>query len=108
MPKGSSGPNGDKGANGNGSNGHAASSHATAAAQIRAYLTNAADFPDMLRDEAFGRDRRDSAIVIESAEGVTTFGGAAADPSRATEQWLKERYREIAEQRHKKDEEPQP
>jgi hypothetical protein len=102
VPDGSKGPNGDDGphaGNGNGGDHAAAVSARVAAAEIRAYLRTAVELPDTLQEEAFGRDRGESGMLVESAEGVTTFGGAAADPTGATKLWLQRQYAAMARAR---------
>jgi hypothetical protein len=73
------------------------------AAQIRAQLNVAGEvLPASLRDEAYGvvEDTDAPYLVVESAEGVTTFPGIdETNGERETaDDWFTSRYAEIAEQ----------
>ena len=69
-------------------------------AEIVARIQTAGDaVPATLRDAVYGVDEQDPpSLVIESAEGVTTFGGFNGHPGTPrAKQWLEARLVEIAE-----------
>lgn len=45
-------------------------------------------------------------VIVQSAEGITGYGGAAADPTGATRKWLDREYARIAEERRQAEEAP--
>jgi hypothetical protein len=67
--------------------------------EIVAYLQTAGDMlPDTLRANAFGAGDGDPAsLLVESAEGVTTFGGLNGHPkSDQALAWMDDRLQQIA------------
>jgi hypothetical protein len=49
--------------------------------------------PESLRQVAFGSGA--ASVVVESAEGITTFGGADADPDEHTKSWIEAELKDI-------------
>jgi hypothetical protein len=70
------------------------------AIEIVAYLQTAGTVvPDTLRDSVYGvGDSDPPSMIIESAEGITTFGGFNGHPGTANaKQWLQEQRKLISE-----------
>jgi hypothetical protein len=64
-------------------------------AQLVAELSAAGNaLPGTLSDVAFSGQA--ASVVVTSAEGVTTFGGADADPEGLTRDWIDVQFKRLA------------